>query len=75
MLSSGYPERIGVAAEGQIVCERRRIIERSITCRGEQSMNGATTSQYLSASQVPFATERFLLNCQRPLVSVRKHIE
>jgi hypothetical protein len=29
MLSSGYPEWIVVAAEGQIVCEHRRIIERS----------------------------------------------
>ena len=60
-----YPDRVVVAAEGQVICEHHRIIDRSHDGRGKRSMTGATTWLWFSASPVPCATARPSPNCPR----------
>jgi transposase len=61
-----YPERIVVAAEGQMLCEHRRIIDRSHDRPGQTSTTDGIIWLSSSASLARFATVRRLLNSPRP---------
>lgn len=51
-----YPERIVAVAEGQVICEHRRIIDRSHDGPGQTSTTGGIIWLSLSAKPAPFAT-------------------
>ena len=62
-----YPERIVVVAEGQIVCEHRRVFARSHERKSTTTFTtGGTISRLFNASLEPCATARLSSNCRPP---------
>jgi transposase len=62
-----YPERIVVVAEGQIVCEHRRVFARSQNGTAPQRFTtGDTISRLFNASLEPCVTARLSSNCRPP---------
>lgn len=63
-----YPDQLVVAAEGNILCEHVRVIQRSI-CRRRRSMAGDTILPSFNESQARFGRGRRSWNCQMSSVS------
>lgn len=61
-----YPDRLVVAAEGQILCEHERLIQRSHHLPAERSTTGATTWPSSSESPEPCAMAPPSWTCRPP---------
>ena len=66
-----YPDRLVVAAEGNILCEHGRVIQRSHRCHRRRSMIGGTTLLSSSANPGPCAMARHFWNYLQPLGSYK----